>query len=86
VHHGLTTLNYSAKYRRIASRRGPVRAFVAIEHSMLIAIWNMLQTGETFNDPDGDFYSKRNPDRAKWRALGQLRNLGYTVALEPTAA
>jgi hypothetical protein len=76
---------YSVKYRRIASRRGPVRAFVAIEHSMLIAIWNMLQTGETFNDPGGDFYSKRNPDRAK-RALDQLRNLGYTVALEPTVA
>ena len=56
---------YSAKYRRIASRRGPVGAFVAIEHSMLIAIWNMLQTGETFNDPGSDFYSKRNPDRTK---------------------
>jgi len=53
---------------------------------MLIANWNMLQTDETFNDPYGDFYSKRNPDRAKWRALGQIRNLGYTVALEPTAA
>jgi transposase len=52
---------------------------------MLIAIWNMLQTGETFNDPGGDFYSKRNPDRAK-RALDQLRNLGYTVTLESTAA
>ena len=27
-----------AKYRRIASRRGPVKAIVAIEHAMLIAI------------------------------------------------
>ena len=34
-----------AKYRRIASRRGPVKAIVAIEHAMLIAIWNMLTTG-----------------------------------------
>lgn len=28
----------SVKYRRIASRRGPVRAIVAVEHAMLIAI------------------------------------------------
>ena len=77
---------YAAKYRRIASRRGPVKAVVAIEHAMLIAVWNMLQTGETFNEPGRDFYSKRNPEKAKRRAVDQLRNLGYTVTLEPTAA
>ena len=42
--------NYAARYRRIASRRGPVKAVETIEHAMLIAVWNMLQTGETFND------------------------------------
>ena len=77
---------YAAKYRRIASRRGPVKAVVALEHAMLITVWNMLQTGETYNEPGGDFYAKRNPDRAKRRAMDQLRNLGYTVTLEPTAA
>jgi transposase len=77
---------YAAKYRRIASRRGPVKAVVALEHAMLITVWNMLQTGETFNEPGGDFYSKRNPEKSKRRALDQLRNLGYTVTLEPTAA
>jgi hypothetical protein len=46
---------YAAKYRRIASRRGPAKAGVAIEHAMLIAIWNMLQTGETFYDLGTDF-------------------------------
>jgi transposase len=77
---------FAAKYRRIASRRGPVKAVVAIEHAMLITVWNILQTGETFNEPGGDFYSKRNPEKAKRRAIDQLRNLGYTVTLEPTAA
>src|SRR5664280_2473296 len=76
---------YAAKYRRIASRRGPVKAVVAIEHAMLITVWNMLQTGETFNEPGGEFYTKRNPDRAKRRALDQLRNLGYSVTLTPLA-
>jgi hypothetical protein len=77
---------YSAKYRRIASRRGPIKAVVAIEHAVLVAIWNVLQTGCTCSDPGGDFYSKRQPDRLKNRAVNQLRNLGYTVSLEPTAA
>jgi hypothetical protein len=30
-----------AKYRRIASRRGPQKASVAVQHAMLIAIWHM---------------------------------------------
>jgi transcriptional regulator of NAD metabolism len=28
------------KYRRIASRRGPMKAIVAVEHAMLVAIWS----------------------------------------------
>jgi len=74
---------YSAKYRRIAARRGPIKAVVALEHAMLVAIWNMLQTGATYNDPGDDFYARRSPDKTKSRALNQLRNLGYTVTLEP---
>jgi transposase len=77
---------YGANYRRIASRRGPVKAVVALEHSVLVTIWNMLQTGETFNEPGGDLYTKRSPVKAKRRAIDQLRNFGYTVTLEPTAA
>jgi transposase len=77
---------YSAKYRRIAARRGPIKAIVAVEHAMLIAIWNMLQTGTVFIDPGGDFFTKRTPDKAKSRAIEQLQSLGYTVTLEPTAA
>lgn len=51
---------------------------------MLIAIWNMLQTGETFRDLGGDFYTKRSSDKAKSGAINQLRSLGYTVILGPT--
>jgi transposase len=67
---------YAAKCRRIASRRGPAMAVVAIEHGMLTSVWNMLQTGETFNKPGGGFYAKHNPERAKRRAVDQLRGLG----------
>jgi transposase len=77
---------FSAKYRRIASRRGPIKAVVALEHATLVAVWNMLETGETYHDPGGDYFTRRDPERAKRRALEQLQHLGFTVTLEPTAA
>lgn len=76
---------YSARYRRIATRRGPVKAIVAVEHAMLIAIWNMLSTGTLYCDPGDDFYTRLNPDKAKNRALDQLRKMGYDVTLNPLA-
>lgn len=77
---------FAVKYRRIAARRGPLKAIVAIEHAMLVAIWNMATTGEAFNDLGPDYYARLKPDRTKTRALAQLRNLGYNVTLTPTAA
>ncbi|MDQ1250796.1 MAG: hypothetical protein QG597_5176 [Actinomycetota bacterium] len=71
----------AAKYRRIASRRGPMKAIVALEHSMLIAIWHMLTDGTFYQDPGADYYSRLKPERAKNRAVDQLRHLGYHVEL-----
>ena len=76
----------AAKYRRIAARRGPVKAIVAVEHAMLIAIWNMLTNGQNYTDPGADFYTRLNPDKAKNRALDQLRKMGYLVTLNPQPA
>ncbi len=73
----------AAKYRRIASRRGPVKAIVAVEHAMLIAIWHMITNGVFYEDLGGDFYSRRNPDKTKQRALDQLKQMGYDVTLTP---
>ncbi len=34
-------------------------------------------------DPGGDYFTRLNPDKAKHRALDQLRRMGYAVTLEP---
>ena len=73
----------AARYRRIASRRGPVKAIVAIEHTMLTAIWHMLTDDVAYQDLGGDYYTRRAPDKTKQRALNQLHQLGYNVTLEP---
>ena len=74
---------FSAKYRRIASRRGPAKALVAVEHVMLTAAWHMLSTGELYRDPGADYFTRRTPSKTKARAIGQLESLGYQVILEP---
>ena len=73
---------YGARYRRIASRRGPKKANVAIQHSMLIAIWHMGTTGTLYADPGGDYFTRLNPARAKKRAIHQLEAMGYRVTLD----
>jgi len=74
---------FSAKYKRIASRRGPSKALVAIEHSMAIAAWHMLTTGELYRDPGADYFTQRTPTKTKARAISQLESLGYHVTVEP---
>jgi transposase len=77
--HPGTYLN--AKYRRIATRRGPQKANVAIQHAILVAIWNMGTSGTFYEDPGGDYFTRLNPERARTRAIRQLESLGYTVTL-----
>jgi len=74
-----------ARYRRIASRRGPMKANVAIQHSMLIAIWHMGTTGTLYDDPGAEFFTRLHPDRTKKRAIGQLEAMGYQVTLNPAS-
>ena len=76
----------AAKYRRIAARRGPKKALVAVEHAILIAIWNMAHTGAEYDDLGTDYYTRRNPERVRLHAMNQLQRLGYHVTLSPTAA
>ncbi len=76
---------FSAKYKRIAARRGPIKAVVAVEHAMLIAAFNMLTNGEFYRDPGADYYTRHVPAKTKARAVSQLEALGYRVSLQPLA-
>jgi transposase len=76
----------AAKYRRIAARRGPIKAIVALEHAMLIAVWHMLTNGVFYEEPGGDFFTRRDPEKAKNRAVAQLQKLGYDVTVKPQQA
>lgn len=78
----------AVKYRRIQARnrKRSLIAIVAIEHTILVAAWKMLTTGEAWNELGTDYYDHRNPEQAKRRALRSLQALGYDVELTPVAA
>lgn len=71
-----------ARYRRIATRRGPQKANVAIQRSILTAIWHLGTTGAYYDDPGADYFTRLHPDRTKTRAVKQLQELGYQVTLD----
>jgi transposase len=76
----------AAQYQRVRARRGANRASLAVAHSLLVAVWHMLQTGETYLDPGGDYYTRRDPERTTRRLIAQLERLGHTVTLTEGAA
>ncbi len=63
-----------------------MKAIVAVEHAILIAIWNMAHTGAEYDDPGADYFTRRDPDPTRQRAPAQLQRLGYQATLTATAA
>jgi transposase len=76
----------AARYRRLVTRRGKPRAIVAIQHSILTAVWHMLRNGEAYDELGADYYTQRDPQRTRNRAIRDLESLGYDVVITPAAA
>lgn len=73
---------FGAQYRQIARRRGPNKAAVAVAHSLIEVIWQLLSTGEVYEDLGDDYFqSRRDPDRQARRLVAQLEELGFTVTI-----
>ena len=74
---------FYAQFMRISAHRGKKRAYVAVAHSMLIAIYHILKYGVVFNDLGADYYNKFNRERKINSYLKKLKALGWEV---PAAA
>ena len=53
---------------------------------MLVAYWHMFSTGEAYRDLGGDYFQRRDPERATRRLVARLEELGHQVTLAPAAA
>jgi transposase len=69
-----------AQYRRIAGRRGKLRARKAVGHSLLVGVWHILAEGVDWDDLGVDYYDRRQtPEHRAHRKLVELRALGWKV-------
>jgi transposase len=76
----------AAQFWRLARRIGKKKAAIAIGHSILVIAWHLLDGDCDYVELGGDFFVRRDSDRARQRAVAQLQALGYHVTLQPTAA
>jgi transposase len=76
----------AAHYQRLRARRGHNKATTAVAHSMLVAAWHILTTGQLYTDPGPDYFTRRDPARTTRRLVAQLERLAYNANLQQTAA
>lgn len=72
---------FYAQFMRISSHRGPKRAFVAVAHSMLVAIYHILKEGVIFKDLGAEYYNQFNKERKINAYLKKLKALGWEAPI-----
>jgi transposase len=75
----------AAQYHRLASRRGPKRAALAVAHSILVIIYHVLRDRIPYRDLGSTFFDERDRQRVEQRLVRRLERLGYQVELQPRA-
>jgi transposase len=80
------TTYLGARYRGLAPRLGKKKALVAVQHSMLTAVWHMLTDDVPYHDLGGDYFTRRDPETAMRRIIRQANALGFTVRFDPIQA
>jgi transposase len=80
---GHTQTYLGEQYRRISARRGAKRAAVAVGHSILVIFYQMVKTGEPYQEKGTDYFTESNKQKIQKRLIRQLERLGNTVILQP---
>ncbi len=71
----------SAQYHRLAARRGDKRAIIAVAHSILVIIYNMLSQKSTYQDLGTEYFDKRDPQAIIRRTIRRLERMGFDVTV-----
>ncbi len=75
------------RYRRLAKRRGKLKALVAVARSILVVVWHLLaDPAASFHDLGTDPYARRiDRDRRIRQLVHQLGVRSQRVTLTPAA-
>ncbi len=74
------------KYRRLAARRGKLRAAVAVAHKILVTAYTMLRDGTEYHDLGAGYLDSLDKRRVANRLLRRLNAMGFNVVLAPRTA
>jgi transposase len=74
------------KFRRLAARRGKMKAAVAIAHKILVSVWHMLTDGTFYQDLGAGYLDKLDRTRNARHLVRRLANMGFDVQLTEKAA
>ena len=75
----------AAQFRRLATRRGPKRAIVAVAHSLLVAAYYIIRDEVTYCELGADYFDHLAPTQLTRYLVRRLERLGHKVTLEAAA-
>ena len=74
-----------AQFLRIKSRRGPMKAIVAVAASMLTAAYHILRDGVPYRELTGSYFDARDRTKLTKRLIRRLADLGVQVDIRSAA-
>jgi transposase len=72
----------SARYRRLASKRGKKRAALAVGHSILVMAYHIVKEQSTYHELGAEYFDRLNEQRLVKRLASRISSLGYEVELK----
>lgn len=79
--------NYlAAQSRRLGARRGKKRAVVAVAHTILVIIYNVIKNGTWYRDLGSNYFDERERKVVERRLIKRLEGLGYEVSIKSKVA
>jgi transposase len=73
-----------AQFQRLRGRRGHAKARKAVEQSILVAAYHVLDRHVPYQDLGADWFQRRRPEAHARRLAQQIEALGFRVTIEPT--
>jgi transposase len=67
------------RYRRLKKRRGSKRAALAIGHDILVIYYQMMKTGQQYQEKGEQFFHQRDRDKVERQLIQRLSRLGYQI-------
>lgn len=74
------------RYRRLKKRRGSKRAALAVGHDILVIYYQMMKTGQDYQEKGEEFFHQRDRDKVERQLVQRLSRLGYQVIGPPQSA